>query len=248
MPDKQINILYLGCSGFPYGLAEVQKIILVSKALILENAAVTVINSRGMANRYEHPYLKKVGHHQGIKYIYSSGSPYRENHFLKRNFNKIFEKICEFYAIFNENRILKIDAAIVSSMNICQVLFYRILSKIFNFKLVLNLVESNNAIAAEQKKRFSLSDYIFDNFAVKFCDGVMPISEYLIEIIKKKSPQKKFLKVPVLVDMNRYIGIEETTDSTYFLFCGSVDYKDVISFIIRSFELIDDNETWLYLY
>ena len=38
--------VYLGCSGFPYGLAEIKKMTLISKSLVLNNQSVTVVCER----------------------------------------------------------------------------------------------------------------------------------------------------------------------------------------------------------
>ena len=59
MSKDKLNILYLGYSGFPYGYAEFQKILLISKALIYEGASVKVIGSRGFHNSILRPGLKK---------------------------------------------------------------------------------------------------------------------------------------------------------------------------------------------
>ena len=48
--DKN-HIAFLGMSGFPFGLAEIQRAILLSKALILKDYTVTFICTRGSLNK-----------------------------------------------------------------------------------------------------------------------------------------------------------------------------------------------------
>ena len=43
-----------------------------------------------------------------------------------------------------------------------------------------------------------------DYHAYRFVDGILPISDYLIEHIKKKHAHKPILKVPVLIDKARF--------------------------------------------
>ena len=105
---KNLNILYLGYSGFPYGYAELQKIILISKALVSEGAIVTILGNRGYHDQITCPDLKKTGHFQGIKYVYSSETPYRHTSFLKRNLAKPFEGVMEYMAIRKINKKRKI--------------------------------------------------------------------------------------------------------------------------------------------
>ena len=101
MEKKQIEkcVLYLGSYGFPYGMAEVQKIFLVSKSLACEGITVYVVNSRGVHSRGKYPQLKKCGRFEGIVYLYSSLTQYRDEEFIKRNIKKTFERILEFIAI-----------------------------------------------------------------------------------------------------------------------------------------------------
>ena len=58
---KRKSIVFLGCSGFPYGLAEIQKIILISKSLVLTGNSVTVICKNGIHNKTDRPELKVHG-------------------------------------------------------------------------------------------------------------------------------------------------------------------------------------------
>jgi glycosyltransferase involved in cell wall biosynthesis len=248
MSKQKLNILYLGCPGFPYGLAEIQRMLLISKSLVYENSKVTVICCKGIHNKKDYPELKNVGHFQGIPYIYSAGNPYRNPNFLYRNVDKFFEKIFEFLVIFKLNKKSNIDAAIISSMNLWHILYYRIISKILNFKIILNLVEYQSSMVTTANTFTKLNNYLFDRYAVKFSDGVLPISEYLASLIKGLNPQKKILKIPVIVDFEKYDKIEKTSSESYFLFCGAAEYSELILFIINSFELIskDDNAS-LYL-
>ena len=81
--------VYLGCSGFPYGLAEIQKMILISKSLIATGNSVTVINTQGIHNKADHPELNVSGNFEGIEFVCTSGNPFRSDNFVKRNLLKI---------------------------------------------------------------------------------------------------------------------------------------------------------------
>jgi glycosyltransferase involved in cell wall biosynthesis len=248
MGKDKLNIVYLGYSSFPYGLAEFQKILLISKALVYEGVSVKVIGSSGSNSPKLYPNMKKVGHFQGIVYLYSWGTPYRISGFLKRNIRKPFEKVLEFMALYKINKKDKIDAAIISSMNFRNVILYRLFSRILGFKILLNFVEHNSSMAHHGKSiGIRINDHLFDHYAVKISDGVLVISEFLINIIKKTAPDKTFLKIPMMVDADRYNGLVKTHGENYFLFCGAASYKEIIYFIIKSFELIESDTTFLYL-
>ena len=92
------------------------------------------------------------------------------------------------------------------------------------------------------------NDVLFDKYAPSLVSAVFPISEFLIEHVKKVSPKAKYLKVPVLTDFSRYDDIAAAPSENYFLFCGSAAYRDIIFFIVDSFGLLKENKSFfLYL-
>ena len=241
------SIVFLGFGGFPHGLAEVQRIILLSKSIIITGNKVTVICRNGYHNIADHPEMKASGSYEDIKYVYASGSCFRNKHFLKRRVNHLKGKINEFRLLRKYKKNNNLDYSILSTKDIFQVLYYSILSKIFGFKTILNYAEYCSAM---EKKRFQIgkkiNDILFDKYAPVLSDAVFPISEFLIDHITKISPSKKYLKIPVLTDLKRYEGIETWQNEKYFLFCGAAGYKEIIVFIIDSFVLLND-PSYLYL-
>jgi glycosyltransferase involved in cell wall biosynthesis len=245
---RKKNIVYLGCSGFPYGLAEVQKIILISKSLIATGNNVTVICKNGVLQKKDHKALQASGEFQKIKYVYTSGSPFRHESFFKRNFSKIKALINEFFFLKKSNKNKKLHFAILSTQNIYEVFYYSFLSKLFEFKTILNYVEYQSGI---KKKPFQIykriNDFLFDKYAVKLTDSIFPISEFLINKVEAVSPSKKYLKIPGLTDFERYNNIPKVSGEKYFLFCGAAGYIEIICFIIESFNKINDESIYLYL-
>ena len=245
---KRKYIVFLGYSSFPFGFAEVQRIILLSKSFILEGNDVTVIGRNGYLNTIDHPGFKPSGIYEKIKYIYASGSCLRNDHFFKRRLNQIMGKINECLILKKQKRNNSLDFAILSTRSFFSVCYYKILSKIFGFKIILNYVEYYSA-SKKQKleitKRFN--DYLFDNYAPKLSDSIFPISEFLINQVREVAPGKKYLKIPVLTDFAKYNDIEILRDQNYFLFCGDAAYKEIILFIIDSFEILNNISVFLYL-
>lgn len=242
------SIVFLGSSGFPYGLAEIQKIILISKSLVLTDNTVTIICSRGIHNKKNHPELKAHGIYENIEYVYTSDNPFRDENFFKRNLSKIKGVLKEISQLRKRKKNNKLGYAILSTHNFNSVLFYYILSKLFGFKTILNYVEYFSGV---KKKRFQvyewLNDKLYDRYAPVLVDAVFPISEFLINHLNDVSPGKKYLKIPGLTDFERYNNIEILEEQKYFLFCGAANYSEIIQFIIDSFERLQNNSTFLYL-
>ncbi len=243
------RIIYLGCSGFPYGLAEVQKIILISKSLVLEGNDVTVICKRGVHDKNRHSNLKSFGKYQGIDYIYTPGTPFRNERFVIRNLLKIKGVIKEIVLLHKMQKNRRIDYAILSTHSFSAILYYYLLSKLYKFKTVLNYVEYSSGI----KKKWNeidkkINDKLFDKFAPHLTSASFVISDFLIDHIRKVSPNKKYLKIPGLTDFEKYAEVEILKKEKYFLFCGSTAYKEIIQFCIDSFSLLDSDESFfLYL-
>src|ERR1035441_3136780 len=172
---KKKSIVFLGYSTFPFGFAEVQKIILIAKSLILEGNEVTVICRNGYLNIKDHPDFKPTGIYEKIKYIYASGSCFRNDHFFKRRLNQIKGKINEVLILKKQKRNNSLDYAILSTRSFYSVFYYKILSKIFGFKIILNYVEYYSAIKKQNLeigKR--INDYLFDKYTPSLSDSIFP--------------------------------------------------------------------------
>ena len=165
MPNRK-SIVYLGNSGFPYGLAEIQKMIFISKSLIETGNYVTVINTHGTHNKSDHPELKASGNFEGIEFVYSSKNPFRDNSFIKRNLLKIYGNINEFLFLRTQKKNNKLDYAILSTHSFYSILYYVSLSKLFGFKTILNYAEYYPGI---KKRWFQIgtcfNDKLYDKYA-----------------------------------------------------------------------------------
>jgi glycosyltransferase involved in cell wall biosynthesis len=201
-----------------------------------------------MHNITDHPELKASGNYQGIDFVYTSGTPFRSNSFFARNFLKVKAVINEFLLLRKMKKSNKLDYAILSTNYYFPVLYYTVLSKVFRFKTVLNYVEYYSGV---RKKWFQLSlrinDKLYDAYAPRHVDSVFLISEFLINHLKKIAPQKKYLKIPNLTDVERFNGIEIEHGQKYFLFCGAANYNEIVKFVINSFEKLSNTSTFLYL-
>lgn len=243
------SVIFLGFSDFPYGLAEAQKIILISKSLQLMNSTVTVICRNGNYNQNEKPLLKVDGFHENIHYIYASGSCFRNDNFFKRRFFEIKGKFKEFLILRKMAHEKNVDFAILSTKSFLSIILYYIYGKIFNFKIILNYVEYYSSIK-NNKFNFidNFNDILFDKFSSLFSNAVFPISTFLEKHVRKISPKKRIFKIPILTDFNKYQTVKVIEkQKNYFLFCGHASYKEVIKFIIDSYEIIANSSYFLYL-
>lgn len=247
METNKKHIVYLGCSNFPYGYAETQKILLISKSLVLTDNTVTVLSTKGVYSRNEHPNLGKSIDYDGIQVEYLTG-PYRKDRFLKRNFLKLVGRYKEISWLRKKSKTGELNFAILSTHNTLEIIYYNVLGRLFNFKTILNYVEYHSDLKKNwYEPGLWLNDKMYDSFAPRHSDFVFPISDYLINHLQRVAPGKKYLKIPGLTDFDRYTDIITVNDAPYFLFCGAAGYREIIYFVIDSFSLLQENATSLYL-
>jgi glycosyltransferase involved in cell wall biosynthesis len=247
MKKEKVNIVYLGELGFPYGFAGVQRALLISKGLRNAGANVTVISRKGIYDPKNNPNLKSGGEFEGIKFVFTSRTPYRPNKFMTRNFFKLKGLINEIIYFYKLNTNF-IDSALLSTRQFSLLIYYRLISKILKISLILNCVELNSAINSRHGLLDKINDYLYEKYVFTFIDGILPISDFLVNFAKKSPSNIPYLKIPVLCDFNKFKCTKQKSEKKYFLFCGSAGYLEIIIFILQAFDLLkNNNQVLLYL-
>ena len=242
------EILYLGSRGFPFEpSADIQRQIMISKILIKAGYDVTVICAKGI---FKDNNIRFKGKFEKINYIYTSfTSKYCNQRFL-RLVIKIFGRINEFFYILFK-RILSNKKEIIFFVNtnsIYLLKYYRIISRIIQVKLIYDYVEYVKTLGSPNSY-FKSNLKRFDQSVAKLSDNLICISDFLIEKIRVKAAEKKIIKIPAITDFDKFDKINKYYQSkkSYFLYCGSVEYKEAINFIVDSFKLILNNEVDLII-
>lgn len=242
------HIVFLGKAGFPIGLAEVQRMTLMARAMCYEGMNVTVICRKGTWEKNQNIKFGKKGSYEGIDYIYTSKSVFRPKGFINRNVQKLIGIYGEFRYLRRLRKDDKINAAIISNRSIIHILRYSILSVILNFPIVLNYVEMASSMQDRTGFFTKMNDYILDKWLIKLFDGALPISDRLMDYYRGISPSRPSMKLPILCDFEKFNLPRNDEMEPYFLYCGSMSYKQVIDFIIKAYKSISDDEnTKLYM-
>ncbi|MCB0565279.1 MAG: glycosyltransferase [Phaeodactylibacter sp.] len=232
----KFHVVYLGESGFPIGLAAIQKTILLGKALATSNARLTVINRKGKFKPGQPVEVEPEGVYDGIHYIYTSGTVYKPEGFVRRNIQKLRGIIQEYLYLRNLAKKGDLDAGIISCRDFIQVVLYRLYSKLLGFPIALLYVEFASAMQHRQGLLTRINDYLFDNLMVKRMDAALPISELLADNFRKVAPGKPIFKIPVICDFKPFEQPKREGQEPYFLYCGALDYKEVVDFILESYD------------
>lgn len=127
-------------------------------------------------------------------------------------------------------------------------LLYIILGKLLNYKILV-ISHEWGPIVKSVKLHKKPSMWLFAKTFGYMADGILPISEYIINKIKHFD--KPYLKIPILADFSRTPDFNTSinNDDSYLLYCVYALYTKQIFMIIDSYKyyLSDNDSLKLYL-
>lgn len=247
-PYSKIHIVFLGDSGFPIGLAAIQRITLMARALMHANCKVTVVCRKGVWKPGLKTDLGVKGTYEGIDYQYTSDDVFRPRGFVKRNFQKVKGIFREYAYLKKLKKEGKLHIAILSTMTVSDALRYSLLSASIGFPIVLNLVEMASSIENRTFFLTKFNDYVFDKWVIKLFQGALPISDKLVEYYRSVAPAKPCMKLPVICDFDLFGNIKKEASEPYFLYCGSIGFIQVANFVLGAYRrTTGNNKVKLYM-
>lgn len=227
IPKKAITI---GLSGFPYGMAATRKLKYMASSLVLIDYSFTVISNTFIKKSDLNKKLTKSGIIDNISYLTTSPYVFSPNNFHKKLYGKTLGVINEFFLILTH----KYNCVFIYSMNFLYTVFYGSLLNFLGRPVCLVYFEMRSKVDTRKKWYHKINDFLFDNYIFTFVNGVVLISEELKKHLNKRYPNKPSIKIPPLVNFSEF-NAKRLPKEDYFLFCGSLEYLDIIKFIIRSF-------------
>ncbi len=246
--NKIKSVVFLGDSGFPIGWAAVQRVTLMGRALIEAGCEARVVCRIGVWNNDVDTHYGKEGVHQGIHYMYTTDSPFREDDSFKRKYQKVKGYVCEFFYLRKLKKEGKMDAVILSTLNFDDSLRYKLYAMLLSFPIAVNFVEMASALDRRASFSLRIGDWFMENWLLKRFSGAMPISNNLYDYYGKIAPSKPIMKVPVICDYDAFANVERNPPEPYFLYCASVQFKEVAEFVLKAYEAMENNnKVRLYL-
>ncbi|MFK7924898.1 MAG: glycosyltransferase family 4 protein [Bacteroidia bacterium] len=232
------HIVHLGTNGFPQGMAAIERIRLLSLALLDAGCSVRVISHKGVFSPLEADLFPPHGQFQGIDYDFVNDSIVRPEGFIKRNLAKILGRWQEWRFLRSLKRKKQLDTVILSSMDLGSLLYYRILCSLLSVPLIYQLVELNSAMANRQSGSTKVKDALLEKYALKLPDAILPISQLLTELCQTRFAQVPLLPIPVVCEYEAFDKVKGLDHEPYFLYCGSSSYAEVVFFLIDAFARI----------
>lgn len=239
-------VCFAGTSGFPFGLAQVERQKLISKGLIKAGAAVLIINRYGQQPEGQRQELLHAPEFEGVPFVYASGNPYRPNSFLGRNLAKLKGMLNEFFIIRKQKKQAPQTVLLVSTLSFYNIVYYKLVASLLRIPLVIDNVEFFSAMKIPKSRLVKWDNYLYDTYAAALADKVVAISHFLADMAARKIDRKKILQIPSIVEFEKFKSTAKATEP-FFLYCGHAGYFEVISFILSSYEKINDESYALYL-
>lgn len=234
---KSNTVLYIGPKGFPFGSAEVQRQLQVAKAILDDDTRVLVINKKGIHTRsiLNKENIKWSGTFEGIDYLYTSGTALYPPNFIIRNFLKFIGSLNELVTILYQAATGKLACIIICTSSLRRLQYLWFLTRITKTKLVYDYVEYFSSLEDRSLKDPSTKKS-FDTLFFNYTDALIIISTYLAQHVNSLRANKPYVIVPPIIDFEKFDKINNKPDEPdYFLYCGSVQYADVILFIIDAY-------------
>lgn len=110
--------------------------------------------------------------------------------------------------------------------------------------VVLHYVEMRSEISGRKGFWKRWNDRLLDGRILRRFDAVIAISTRLRDHLKAVAPEVPCLLVPPVCDFDAFAGIEAIRrERPYFVYCGSIAYREVIDFILASWECSKAKDT-----
>lgn len=207
--------VYIICrQPFPYGMAATNRIKCYAKALLeqsIDCEVITYIRTEFVRNKRN---IESCGIFEGIPFKYIGGSSYRNKNKLIRWINDVIDKI-RLYIYLKKNLVKSDIVFCYSGLDIDFILKLQLLVHSKGAKFVSELCE----LPYESDFYSNKTKVGYDKTVHKLFphnDGIVAISETLVGVANKfKSSHTKVIKIPILVDFEKY-RMQDKSDLSEF--------------------------------
>ena len=230
-----MKVVFLGCTD-NYGLgfsANVTKIGYMAKGLAEAGADCVIHNGIIGSDKVTNDQIATV-------------DGFSITTFKKRG-NQLFSfirNIRKTYKYLKQEREKGGKNIVVTTLSLYHILIaYYIISKVAGYKFVAISHEWGPTLKDAGKIKYWLYCLYAKTFGW-FTDGILPISEYIIDRIKHF--KKPYYKVPILAEFDKKNELLKKKNDT-MVYCASVYFKRVLHMLINAYKIYADNSGKLSL-
>ena len=233
-----MNIYIVTNGQFPNGMAATNRTKCFAKAIISQGLSCKVlIYTRTEVYGKKPKNINEKGVYEGIPFQYMGNTPLRGKNPLIRKFHDIADKFSLLSYLFQH--LQKNDVVFCLAGRDANYIHYLI--KLIHFKhakFVRELCEIPYGTGNETQKTIKKREYTLKKQFPQ-CDGIIAISDTLMSLAKKNISNKcQIIKIPILVDFEKYYIPDKSSESTipYIFHSGTLyEQKDGVIGMFEAF-------------
>ena len=242
---EKLNIIILTDSPFPIGLASTSRIIAYAGGFIDNGARVKVVCYRPTEKKNNVINKEISGIYNHIPFIYSCNNNIIRNNIISRNIANFISIFRVVSTISKYNKNDKVHAILLYSKYFMISLIFRLFTSRHN---IIFLKEENEYPEVVFKNttifhRFYI--YLYSKFIYKLFDGFLIITDTLLDYINPRKQKKALaLKVPIIVNRDRFDSITNHLNNENITFCGYIGWnnegvnKEGVPILIDAFKIV----------
>lgn len=141
------------------------------------------------------------------------------------------------------DRKIHIDVLFVNSGHFVDMLIYWLLSRVIGAKIIYQYCEYRAAFETSNPYH-KLNGKLISKYGAKLWDGAVCITTFLEEDCKRKNSKTQILKMYPICNYDDFRNVHPFNFGyKYVMFCGSVEYNEVVDLIIDSYNNSKIQET-----
>lgn len=233
-----MNVYIITSVPFPNGMAATNRVKCYAKALSEEGVSCKIlIFKRTEVRGKKSKNTQRESVWEGIPYLYMGKTSYRHSNIFIRKLSDFLDR----FRLINYLRKNLCAGDIILGYCGVYIYFVNMLIDVTHkkrAKYVRDLCELPYVTSLTTKMAIKKRKAMFEKQFPK-CDGIVAISEALLELANKyKSPQTKTIKIPIMVDFNRFDMVDRSAEVEipYIFHSGTLyEQKDGILGMIEAF-------------
>ena len=221
-----MRIVFLGLSGVPFSKRAIDVRLEASIHLFMKlGYDVDILNRYGSVPED----LVSDGYHV----INPFGGKQRNK--LLKILLYVIAYLYEPFRIIGMNWKKHIDVLFVNSGHFIDMVIYWIVSRLIGAKVVYQYCEYRASFETGNPYH-KCNGKLICKYGPTLWDGAICITTFLEDDCKKKNPKVKTLKMYPICDYSNFVSAEKHEPGyKYIMFCGSVEYREVVNLIINSY-------------
>ena len=233
------NVFIVGDQfGYPVGRATISRVRNIALGLKANDIECKVLIISPSENRGNVKNSAVHGFSDGIEFFYSTKSTIKSGSKFKPMYDNVIGLMRSLKFLYLRKKNGELDYAILYLRKTYTILILGVFLRWIGIKTAVELCEWHLAFPSKTKYHRYLR-VLFSKNVFRWTDGAILISQFLVDKFNEfqngKKRKRNGILLPILVDFDKFPKSEIYKHNHRFLFCGQLDYFELIEFLLKSF-------------